>query len=287
MTTLIETLDAVDKLTKDLKTASVTLSKDEARFLVDAYYTMQEQRIRTANQVRALSESGEPHSVIQWYLGQSETLENQVKRALDAYSGASPLGCWARSICGIGPVISAGLLAHIDVTKPTVGHIWRFAGLDPTVKWEKGQKRPWNASLKTLCWKMGESFVKVQNNDADVYGKMYAARKQLEAAKNAEHAYKDQAAAMLAAKRIGKETGAYKAYSEGELPDGHLHARAKRYAVKMFLSHYHAVGHFLATGRVAPRPWIIEFGGHAHMKYPPNLEMVPGLREAYGAIEVD
>jgi hypothetical protein len=44
------------------------------------------------------------------------------------------------------------LLARIDIVKaPTAGHIWRYAGLDPTVRWNKGEKRPWNAGLKVLC----------------------------------------------------------------------------------------------------------------------------------------
>lgn len=282
MNTAIETLDAVEKLTSDLKKSAITLGKTEARFLVDSYYVMQDQRIRTANQIRAMADIDEPHTVIQWFLTQSETLEKNVQKALDAYSRSSALGVWARSICGIGPVITAGLLAHIDATKPTVGHIWRFAGLDPTVRWEKGQKRPWNASLKTLCWKIGESFVKVSGNEKDIYGHLYLERKEFEQKANGEHKYSDQAASALERKKIGKTTEAYKAYIEGILPDGHIHERCKRYAVKMFLSHFHAVGFFLATGTLAPRPWVIEHGGHAHMQFPSNLDLVPGLAAAYG-----
>jgi hypothetical protein len=39
---------AVSKLDKDLRSAAETLSRDEARFLVDAYYMLQENRIREA-----------------------------------------------------------------------------------------------------------------------------------------------------------------------------------------------------------------------------------------------
>jgi Transposase IS116/IS110/IS902 family len=80
---------------------------------------------------------------------QREVLKKQVGRALDAYSGAHPVGVWARPILGIEPIIAAGLLARIDIARaPTVGHIWRFAGLDPTTTWAKGTKQPWNGSLK-------------------------------------------------------------------------------------------------------------------------------------------
>jgi hypothetical protein len=50
-----EELEPIERLTKDLKEAAITLSDDEARFLVDAYYAMQENRKRTDNQVRALN----------------------------------------------------------------------------------------------------------------------------------------------------------------------------------------------------------------------------------------
>ena len=261
----MEGLEQIERLSKDIASAAVTLSADEARFLVDTYYKMQDDRIRAANQVRSLAESGEPHAVLDWLLVQSTSMENQIKRALGKYSEADKLGQWARSVVGIGPVISAGLLAHIDITQaPTVGHIWRFAGLDPTQSWEKGKKRPWNASLKTLCWKVGESFVKVQAHKEDRYGKVYVDRKLLEITRNEDGEFQGQAEAVLEKKKIGKTTDAYAAYSVGKLPPAHIHARAKRYAVKLFLSHYHEVGYQLHYGTPPPLPYPISILGHAH-----------------------
>lgn len=261
--------DPIERLSRDLRNAAKTLSTAEARFLVDAYYTMQEDRKRSDNQVRAMSESREPSTVLQWFASQSATLEGQIKGALDKYSAANPVGEWARAQVGIGPVIAAGLLAHIDITRaPTAGHIWRFAGLDPTSKWEKGQRRPWNADLKVLCWKMGESFVKVCNREEAVYGKFYVQRKQLETERNDRKEFAEQAAAILEKKNIGKTTDAYKAYSIGMLPPAHIHARAKRYAVKMFLSHYHHVAYENHYGEAPPKPFAIAQLGHAHYMPP-------------------
>lgn len=254
-------LEPLKRLTRDLTQAAVTLSRSEVRFLVDAYYTMQEDRKRAYNQERALTESGEPHAVITWFAEQSETLEKQVARALDAYSAGHPIGEWMRAIDGIGPIIAAGLLAHIDIEKaPTVGHIWRFAGLDPTSKWEKGQKRPHNAALKTLCWKIGESFVKVKGKDTDYYGKVYAERRELEGRKNDAGEYSEQAKAIL----ISRPNHAQAAtYQQNKLPDGHLHMRAKRYAVKLFLSHLWEQWR-KQEGLTVPLPYPIAYLGHAH-----------------------
>lgn len=266
-------LEPIHKLRRDIKSAAVTLSDDEARFLVDYYYIVQEDRKRANNQERAMA--NEPHAVISWLAEQSRALENTIKGVLGVYAAGRPAGRWAQSITGIGPVISAGLLAHIDITEaPTVGHIWRYAGLDPTQSWNKGEKRPWNASLKTLCWKIGESFVKVSNNDRDIYGHVYVERKEQEIAKNEAGEFAEQAAAKLAKFKIGKDTDAYKAYSIGKLPPAHIHARAKRYAVKLFLSHFHEAMYREACGKRPPLPYIIEHGGHTHFIAMPDPEGV-------------
>jgi hypothetical protein len=258
-----ELITSVDKLSRDLRVASRTLSDAEARFLVDAYYQMQANRIRSNNQVRQMDR--EPHEVLGWLAQQSALLEKSVQSALDIYSDTHPIGERIRSVVGVGPVIAAGLLAHIDINKcATAGAVWRYAGLDPTLEWKKGQKRPFNASLKTLCWKLGESFVKFQNHKNDVYGKMYLERKNEEHLRNEAGNNADQAKAKLEKYNIGKTTDAYKAYSQGRLPPAHIHARATRYAVKMFLSHLHEVWYEHEFGSPPPAPYAMAHAGHAH-----------------------
>lgn len=268
------TLEPMIPLARDMRRATTTMTVAEARYLVDLYYAIQDSRIGACNQQRALGEAGEPHEIFGWVFANMNRLENSIRSALDIYSDGSELGRWCKSICGIGPVIAAGLLAHIDITMaPTVGHIWRFAGLDPTSRWGKGEKRPWNADLKVLCWKVGESFVKVQNNPSDIYGHVYADRKVLEIERNEAGLFAEQAAAALAMKRIGKDTEAHKWYSRGKLPPAHIHARAKRYAVKLFLAHLHHVAYELEYGVPPPKPYVIEHGGHTHFVSPPNWPM--------------
>lgn len=269
-----EYLESVSRLTKDLRNAARILSATEARFLVDAYYAMQRDRIRAGHQERTLAQGEEPHDVMQWLMSQRFTLEKQIARALDAYSAASVPGQWARSIVGIGPIITAGLIAHIDIKQcPTVGHIWRFAGLDPTMKWEKGKRRPWNGELKRLCWLIGESFVKVSNNENDIYGKIYAQRKALEISRNEAGQFSDQAAAALQAKKWGDDTATRKHYEAGHLPPARIHLRAERYAVKLFLSHLHHVMYETEFGEKPPKPYILTQPNHAHYIGPPNWPM--------------
>lgn len=268
---MTQDLTPIMKLTRDLRAAAQTLSADEARFLVDAYYMMQENRIRADSQIRALTKSGEPHSVLGWLSDNADGLESGIKSALDRYSASHAIGVWARSQKGIGPVIASGLMAHIDINKaPTAGHIWNFAGLNPGVEWKKGEKRPWNAALKTLCWKIGESFVKVSGDDEAFYGVLYRERKQLEQGRNERGEFAEAAKAALAKKRFGDDTKARKFYEEGKLPPAHVHARAKRWTVKIFLSHLHAVWHEIEFGKPAPVPYAIAHLGHAHLLKPPG-----------------
>jgi hypothetical protein len=303
---ITETFEGLNKLKRDIKKAAATLGQDEARFLVDTYYTMQENRIRAGNQVRALTESKEPNSVLSWLGVNAETLERNIKSALTTYADAHAVGNWSQSIMGIGPVLSAGLIANLDLEPwvcalshedhkvkscregapheggrcrrqriSTVGHIWRFVGYDPTVTWNKGERRPWNASMKTLCWKIGESFVKVSNHDDDYYGHVYRERKEREQKMNDALMYKDQADKELATKKYDKSTEAYKHYTEGKLPPGRIHARAKRYAVKLFLSHWHWVAFESKFKEPVPLPYVITHMQHVDLLIPPNYTPLP------------
>ncbi len=267
----------MEKLTKEIKKTAENLTDNEARFLVDTYYQIQEYRKRTYNQVRAVAQETDtaPADILSLFAKNFEIMEKDAKKSLRVYVESKPIGQWMLSICGIGEVIAAGLMAHIDITKvQTAGQIQAYAGLDPTREWKKGEKRPHNAKLKTLCWKMGESFVKVSNNDKDVYGQIYKQRKESEQAKNENGDYAGQAKEKLEKFKIGKKTEAYKYYIDGKLPPAHIQARAKRYAVKLFLSHLFEVWYELENGKKPPNPYPIDILNHAHKIEPPNKDVV-------------
>lgn len=262
-------LPAVARLTRDLRDATITMTAQEARYLVDAYYTMQDLRIGQANRSRAMVD--EPHTTLAWLRDQSGVLEKQVQSALDRYSMSKPIGIWMRGIHGIGPVIAAGMLAHIDIKEaPTVGHIWRFAGLDPTTVWEKGQKRPYNARLKVLCWKLGESFKKFSGDEKCYYGHLYRQRKEFEVARDERGENAETAAHAIATRpRLSAEQRSH--YRAGRLPPGRLDLRATRFAVKQFLSDLHAVWFQHEFNVPPPKPYPIAILNHAHERIAPHV----------------
>jgi hypothetical protein len=324
--------DRAARLTAALKADAADLIGEDARFLVDAYYQLQEFRKAVANQAR----SGAETNVLAWLKGNLATLESQTKTLLDHWSSSRLVGRWSKSLVGVGPVISAGLMAHIDIEKaPTAGAIWRFAGLDPTCEWlgkegaagvvkdalgrasgplkegdietvalacnrradtfhrlmalpgkdgsappqtvaqlvKVASRKPWNHDLKVLCWKAGDCFVKLSGHKDCVYGRLYLERKAQEISRNAEGAFAGQAAVTL--ERTPKHAQAA-TYREGRLPDGRIDLRARRWAVKLFLSHWHHVAYVEHFGKEPPRPFSIEHLGHVGLVAIPNWPVVEG-----------
>lgn len=316
-------IQGIVRMTKDLQGAATRLKQREARFLVDTYYQQQDERIRAAQRAEAAAKGGEPNELLKWDAENSRRRESDLKLVLGHFARQWRVGRWMQSICGIGPVISAGLLAHIDVRRaPTASCIWGLAGLNPAMEWiskENAKKyaaeimdgskkvtpeaveaaakltgrhpeamqriikkktadglasaiamRPWSTPFKTLCaFKAGECFVKVQNNDKDFYGSIYRERKDMETEINERGGFSEQAALALAKKKYRTSTDAFKHYTEGRLPPAHVHARARRYAVKIFLAHVHQVMFEDYHQRPAPLPYAFAHLPEQHKYWKP------------------
>ena len=261
-------------LTTEKILEAANLSAAELRLLVANYYQAQEMRKRMDMQLRHLGDR-QPLPISTFTAEAFADIEVQIANAFDKLL-TSPVATWIKAQRGIGPIIAAGLLAHIDITKaPTAGHIWRFAGLDPTMKWEKGQKRPYNAELKQITWHAGQCFMK-QSNDPDCfYGQLYRQRKQYEIARN------DAGGNAERAKSFKVSPGATKAVkdklADGRMPDFNIDARARRYAVKIFLSHLHYVMHWDHFNRVPPKPYALAHLDHAHLIDAPHQDLIPDM----------
>ena len=253
-----------NRFARDLRTFTVELDSRSAREVVAAYYNIQENRMAFAAQARELQKADSPAELVEFLSYNLGLMEKSLKNPLEAYAQNSVVGSWAMSQYGIGPVLAAGLMAHIDITKaPTAGSVWRYAGLDPTMKWEKGQKRPFNAELKTLSWKIGQSFMKFSGKEQCFYGQLYKQDKARRVTKNEAGDYADFAKEILDTKNFKANQTRAKLES-GVLSDAQIDAQARRFAVKIFLSHYHAVAFQAHHGEPAPRPYIIAHGDHVH-----------------------
>jgi len=228
-------VEKIKKLRNDLKKGIVVLHGKEARYLVDLFYQIQDFRLGIDNRVRSIDKPvyynskgnkrqptkaekasyiPEPHEFLISVFEEFESFEKDIKDMLTSYVKSQQIWSWLSEVKGIGPILAAGLIAHIDITKcPTAGHIWSYAGLNPLQEWLAGQKRPFNASLKVICWKIGQSFVKQIGNPDAVYTHLYLKRKAYEEEKNVNGDYSDQAKTKLKKYNIGKTTDAWLWYS--------------------------------------------------------------------------
>ena len=131
-------------------------------------------------------------------------------------------------------------------------------------------KPPYNLELKKMCYLIGESFCKISGRPDSLYGRLYKERKLYEESNNENLLYKDQAIKKLETAKISKDTDAYKYYSAGKLPPAHINQRAKRYATKMFISHFFECYYQWYYGEKAPLPYVIMHKGHVQYIHPEN-----------------
>ncbi len=152
-----EPIAPLAKLAREIKAAAGQIDRNQARTLVDMYYRIQRHRIDLNAQTRALMAAERPIGVVDHFARQMAALERQMVSVLDTFSTSTEVGAWSRSITGVGPVIAAGLMAYIDIERaPTAGSIWRYAGLDPTLKWHG----------RTAGRELVDAAFKAENSDA-------------------------------------------------------------------------------------------------------------------------
>ena len=247
------------------------------RDLVRNYYTMQGNRIRTSNQASALERSEKNNDIMNFFTEQLVVLEENINTFMDVYTKQHPIGIWLRSIYGIGPVIAAGLLSTFDVTKTkTAGGFWKYVGWEGgTTRQERkrGEKINYNPTARTLAWKAGHSFKMGWKKESNIYGQMYAQKKEFYIEKNEDGGFAENAKRELDNKKYSKDSIAGKTYREGKLPANHIDAMAQRFAAKMFLSHLFDVMYMYEYGTQPPVPYV-EHIGHVHIDPPPKLDVI-------------
>lgn len=142
-------------------------------------------------------------------------------------------------IKGVGPVLSANLIKSFGYCRSlyTVSALWKVCGMHVVdgnaPKLKRGKKIKWSPKLRTLCWKISDSFVKQRT---PYYRQLYDRRKRKELER-----------------------------TDDNKPKNKLHAdlRARRYAIKRFLQHYWDCAREL-EGLERTKPWIMGQGRHEH-----------------------
>lgn len=269
-------LEPVARLRRDLRQSAALLDRNELRYLVDLYYQIQKSRIRAAHHARTNDEQEEPHALVAWTSETMLTIERGIKSAMQLYSESHRETAWALSVHGIGPILSAGLYSYIDPERQTtVGKLYAFAGIagKDQKRPAKGETWPYSTRLKTLTWKASDSFVKQRNNPKDYYGAYYEKEKLRRQEKNTAGDYAELARKTLEERKF-KDKKTREVYESGRLPDGRIENQARRYAVKLFLSHFWSVCWEVHHDRkIETLPYAIAHLGHTKYIPPPEWSL--------------
>lgn len=257
----------VSTLARDIKRQLERMPHMEVRYLYWLYQSFQQERIACGNRIRIIREKGGTPLIMEHFFTQFEELERSIANALTTWVKSEPVYTqWLSKIRGIGPIIAAGLIAYVRPEySRTAGSIWRYAGIDVGPLDELASTK-YSRTFQRICWIVGKSFIytKPQNPETkSFYYDMYLRRKKYEAERNERGDYSAQALEQLKRFNYRRNTVAYRYYSKGKLPPAHIHARAIRWTVKLFLSHLAHVTYELAYNEPPPAPYMIAIKGHS------------------------
>lgn len=259
--------------------------------------SIQKCRINVGNQMGMLTKLAAFHDterhpiaamVAYQYLKAAEDI---MDKNLKQYASMYAVGVWAQSICGVGPVFAASLLALLELKdRKYAGQFWAYAGLTGRYDWDvkqKGSKVQYNPELKALCFRIGESFIKCQSKPNCTYGQLYAQMVEYYTEKSEQGKFKELADLYLSKKNWNPEKETYKIYSQGKLPKSHIKSMARRYAVKRFLAHlfeayWYAEHYYDGLKDKCPNPYVEDHLGHHDIIHAPNLEIIDQWYENNG-----
>lgn len=275
----------------------MSTESQEIRLLTDSFYEIQNLRIQIGNRIAMLKRdyeineqnANELHDMVS---ARMLDTEKEIEKRVRKFVKSVPVYAeWIQpEVKGVSELLAGSLIAGIqDIGRfDTVSKLWKYCGVginpDGDIqKRKRGERINYNPFLKTTCWKIGESFVKI--SDRGFYGEMLRLYKDREVSKLTKQnvtimeSGKADNLKELKLRQEGKWTfpegcrdiAAKKLLRTVDLGDtisqGQVHARAKRKAVKLFLSHLWTVWREI-EGLPVLAPYI-NANDPTHHYYPP------------------
>ena len=198
-----------------------------------------------------------------------DALVNYACKTMTNYGESmGPVWGWITSIRGLASgSLAAQLLAQIDDISrfDTVSKLWRFAGYavinGAAEKNHRGEKSHYNARLKSVCYLVADQFIKQRT---PIYREMYDEEK--------ERQHRLHPVVMCRECEMPREQCQSKKAHHQLYNDAHLHNRAWRKTIKVFLQHLWLVWRE-AEGLPVSEPYVEAVMGHTHIVRPERVEM--------------
>ena len=234
---------------------------------VRLYQAKMKMRIGIGNQVGAMlrQELITPEEAATLEGGLTKPLvkvEGQIIRAAAKELKGMPIWeDWLSKVRGVGGCLGVQFVALIQPISDfdTVAALWSYSGYGvvdgEAPRRQAGVQSRWNPDLRKLGYQLGDCFVRA----GGPYRELYDCYKARDRAVHPDPVTKTDKSGKLMKTREGK---AWKMYT-----DGHIHARARRYAVKIFLSHLWQAWREL-EGLLVRGPYAVEYLGHTKILSP-------------------
>lgn len=143
--------------------------------LVDAYMRSQRERIRWSNRVSAIERNGGEYGwVFEKYTQKFRDMEEDFLNAITDEVENVEIVNRMVAIRGMGKILAAKLYALIDITRAErPSNLWRYAGYavveGKAEKPKKGEKLHYNKQLKTICYQIATSFLRLNSPYRRIY----------------------------------------------------------------------------------------------------------------------
>lgn len=223
----------------------------------------------TAAKIRSshLAKDGFYDPQTNFFIKEGTAFKKKLLKPIADFVKQHPAYKWFSRIKGIGNENIAKVISLINIEKSnTMSGLWKFAGYatDQNGKAEKrskGEKLPFNMTLKVMCNRLGTSLLKASAvGEASHYGLYYAK----EYAKYKEF-FEERGVIISDFNKIPKKativTCKANAVKGGYMQSLHLHQLAFRKMIKLFLAHLWQVWREAENLPIRP-PYAIEKMGH-------------------------
>ncbi len=257
-------------------TEGTTPEHHPLRYLTDLYDQAQRLRIGVDNRIRAAAQGadeGEPDPELAEVAGDMLAVERKIFRRMGREIKNHPAWPWLDGVKGIGPTLGTkilGLIGQIE-TFNTVSMLWAFSGYavrdGKRERPVKGKKLGYSVRLKTALYLAGDSFVKSRYPYRDLYDtrkERYIRDKQIVVARRLvpEADAPDEELLVSKAMRARLVKLCNEREENAAWTDGHVEAAARRYMVKVFVSHLWEVWRE-AEGFPTRPPYALEYLNHS------------------------
>ena len=236
-------------------------------FLVDAALAIE--KLRVASEVRQshLALQGKQDPETDELHRRLKDLEGHVDgRVADLIQG-HPSYPWFSRVKGIGKENIGKVVGLIDIERaPTISSLWKFAGFSvengaAPKRRKGGGKLEYNSQLRSMCWRLGSSLLRAKGKFYDYY---------LKEKDKYYQRYENQGVEIVPATSLPKDKDGKRYEPEGIISEGHIHNRALRKMIKMFLAMLY-ISWRTGLGLSVSEPYSSAQLGHNHIYQPEDF----------------